>query len=659
MKKTVSKLLALAMAASLVLSGCGGSGSSNGTSENGDATSASSENEVKDLIIPRVASRELETFNILYSQRLEDTENLTNLVDGLLESDTKGELVPCIAEEWGTEDGGLTWTFKLREGVKWVDMNGQEKADCNAQDFATGLEWVLNFYKNDSSNTTMPIEMIKGASEYYEYTKTLSEEEAKALTAGEGSKFREMVGLETPDDYTVIYHCITEKPYFDSLASYVALYPMAQGMVDELGGADAVRSMNNETMWYNGCYTMTSYIQGNEKIFTKNPMYWDTEAKLFDTVTVKMVESNDVAFQLYQTGDVDYVQLGEAQVNTIAKDANNEFHDYLVPDVPSHFSYQMQFNYNKNKEDGTPDTNWNTAIANEAFRLSWYYGIDFTNYWKRVNAINPMSCENNFYTMKGLVYTSDGTDYTDLVRKEMGMTDENGTTPIRLDAEKAEQYKQQAIEELTAQGVTFPVEADFYISASSQTALDSANVLAQVFSDCLGDDYVKLNIKTYIQSSRNEVSVPHLHSFMINGWGADYGDPQNYLGQMTYGEDNAYYSQEYNYINEVEETEATKALIDTYKEFTTLVNEANAITDDLDARYAAYAKAEAYMLQHAIVIPCNYQIGWSLSKVDNDTKMNAMYGSVNDKMKNWASNADGYTSEEKGVAEQVAAMVQE
>ena len=662
MKKTVSKLLALAMAASLVLSGCGGSGSSNGTSENGDATSASSENEVKDLIIPRVASRELETFNILYSQRLEDTENLTNLVDGLLESDTKGELVPCIAEEWGTEDGGLTWTFKLREGVKWVDVNGQEKADCVAQDFATGLEWVLNFYKNDSSNTAMPIEMIKGAKEYYEYTKTLSEEEAKALTAGEGSKFREMVGLETPDDYTVIYHCITEKPYFDSLASYVALYPMAQGMVDELGGADAVRSMNNETMWYNGCYTMTSYIQGNEKIFTKNPMYWDTEAKLFDTVTVKMVESNDVAFQLYQTGDVDYVQLGEAQVNTIAKDANNEFHDYLVPDVPSHFSYQVQFNYNKNKEDGTPDTNWNTAIANEAFRLSWYYGIDFTNYWKRVNAIDPMSCENNFYTMKGLVYTSDGTDYTDLVRKEMGMTDENGTTPIRLDAEKAEQYKQQAIEELTAQGVTFPVEADFYISASSQTALDSANVLAQVFSDCLGDDYVKLNIKTYIQSSRNEVSVPHLHSFMINGWGADYGDPQNYLGQMTYGEDNAYYSQEYNYINEVEETEATeatKALIDTYKEFTTLVNEANAITDDLDARYAAYAKAEAYMLQHAIVLPCYYQIGWCLSRVDNDTKMQPMFGSVGDKMKNWGSNADGYTSEEKGVAEQVAAMVQE
>ena len=659
MKKTVSKLLALAMAASLVLSGCGGSGNSGnseettGASGSEESTSASSENEIKDLVIPRLASRELETFNILYTQRAEDGENLTSLVDGLLESNPKGELVPCIAEEWGTEDGGLTWTFKLREGVKWVDVNGQEKADCVAQDFATGLEWVLNFYKNDSSNTTMPIEMIKGASEYYEYTKTLSEEEAKALTAGEGSKFREMVGLETPDDYTVIYHCITEKPYFDSLASYVALYPMAQGMVDELGGADAVRSMNNETMWYNGCYTMTSYIQGNEKIFTKNPMYWDTEAKLFDTVTVKMVESNDVAFQLYQTGDVDYVQLGEAQVNTIAKDANNEFHDYLVPDVPSKYSYQYIFNYNKMKEDGTPDTNWNTAVANEAFRLSWYYGIDFTNYWKRVNAINPMSCENNFYTMKGLVYTSDGTDYTDLVRAELGLGEENGQTPVRLDAEKAEQYKQQAIEELTAQGVTFPVEADFYISASSQTALDSANVLAQVFSDCLGDDYVKLNIKTYIQSVRNEVIIPHLHSITNNGWGADYGDPQNYMIQEVMGNDNAFYAKQYSYIDDVVETEATKNLLDTYAEFTRMVEEAGTINDDLDARYQAFAKAEAYMIQHALCFPHYYDVGWCLTKVNPYSKMNSMFGSVNGKMKNWETNADGYTTEEmKAIVEE-------
>ena len=662
MKKTVSRVMALLLASMLTLTGCGGSqetGEENTTSGEAGGTEqkeeASSENEIKDLVIPMAVSRELETFNILYAQRQEDSENLTNLVDGLLEVDTKGKLVPAIAKEWGTEDGGLTWTFKLREGVKWVDVNGQEKADCNAQDFATGLEWVLNFHKNDSTNTSMPLEMIKGAKEYYEYTKTLSAEEAYALNAGEGSKFREMVGFETPDDYTVVYHCLAPKPYFDSLGTYNCLYPAPQALIDEMG-VENYKAINNETMWYNGCYTMTSYLQGNEKIFTKNPLYWDTEAKLFDTVTYKMVESGDISFQLYESGEVDYVALGEARINTIANNPDDPLYQYMIPDVPSKHSYQFHFNYNKNKEDGTPDTNWNNAIANEAFRKTWYHGLDLTNYFKRTNAIDPMVCENNFYTMKGLCYTSDGTDYVELVRKELGLAEENGETPVRIDAEKTAEYKKQAMEELSALGVTFPVEVDYYIIASNQTALDSATVLKQCFSDGLGDDFVKLNIKTYIKSLRQEVLNPHLQSFVLNGWGADYGDPQNFLGQELYGYDNADYSANYSFINEVTaETEANQQLINTYKEYTKMVEEANEITDDLDTRYAAYAKAEAYMLDHVLVLPCNYGIGWALGKVDNDSKMNAMFGIQNNKMKNWETNANGYTSEDKGVADQIAA----
>ena len=678
MKKTASRLLALALTAALVLSGCGGGGTTteekpaentgNTTEQGGEkkeeekkeeAAAPASGDEISDLVISKLITRELETFNILYSQRAEDGENLTNLVDGLLEVDTDGKLVPGIAEEWGTEDGGLTWTFKIRQGVKWVDVNGNEKAECTAKDFAAGLEWVMNFHKNNSSNTSMPLEMIKGAKEYYEYTKTLSEEEAFALNAEEGSKFREMVGLETPDDYTLVYHCITQKPYFDTLATYNSLYPISSAMIEELGGPAGVKSMNNENMWYNGAYTMTSYIHNNEKIFTKNPLYWDTECKRFDTVTIKMVESNDISFQLYQNGEIDYVDLSEAHINTIAKDPSNKYYDYMVPAVPSKYSYQFHFNYNKKKEDGTPDKNWNTAIANEAFRKSWYYGLNLSDYWKRTNAIDPMVCENNFYTMKGLVYTTDGTEYTELVKKELGLGETNGNTPARVDPAKAEEYKKQAIEELTALGVTFPVEVDYYISASNQVALDSANVMAQAFSDGLGDDYVKFNIKTYVSSNRNEVVQPHLHSFVTNGWGADYGDPQNYLGQEVYGNDNAYYSANYSYINELtEETPENKALLDTYKEYTKMVETADAITDDLDARYAAYAKAEAYLLDHVLVLPCNYSIGWCLSKIDNDTKMYAMYGAQNEKIKNWATNSAGYTSEEKGVAEQIKAFTE-
>lgn len=660
MKKVVSRLLAFALTASLLLTGCGG-GTATEEKENAETSTQKTEQseegkkeeakeekkgeQIKDLVIPKVASKEISGFNILYTQKGEDFEGLSSLMDGLLEIDTSGKLIPAIAEEWGTEDEGHTWTFKVRQGVKWVNVNGEEVAECNAQDFATGLEWILNFHKNDSTNTSMPLEMIEGANEYYEYTKTLSKEEADALTAGEGSKFLEMVGIEIPDDHTVIYHCIDPKPYFDSVATYACLFPISQAMVDELGGPDGVRAMNNETMWYNGPYLMTTYIQGNEKIQTKNPKYWDTECSLFDTATIKMVESNDVAFQLYQAGELDYVGLNESNLTTIYNSDSNAHHDYLVEKLPTKYSWQLHFNFAKNKEDGTPDTNWNLAVANEAFRLSWYYGLDLGQYYPRINAINPMSCENNCYTMKGLVYTSDGTDYTDLVKQELGIQ-ENGETLARLDKEKGQQYKEQAMQELSALGVTFPISVDYYISASNQTALDSANVLKQVFSDSLGDDYVKLNIKTYVSSSRQEVYTPRLHSIVQTGWGADYGDPQNYLGQMTYGNETAYFPNSYNYVNEVEVNENTQALIDVFKTLTDMVNEADQIHDDMDARYKAYAKAEAYLIEHAIVVPTYYDVGWCLSKINLYTQRNAMFGCQNGKMKNWETAADGYTTEE-------------
>ncbi len=670
MKKTTSRFLALTLMASMLLSGCGGGGSETDKPDDKktDAPSSSQTSsdkkeekkddkkeaesqgdekyEIKDLVITKAATRELETFNILYSQRAEDSENLCNLVDSLLESNPAGELVPCIAKTWDSQDGGKTWTFNLRDNVKWVDINGNEKAATTSEDFATGLEWVLNFYKNDSSNTSMPLEMIEGANEYYEWTKTLSEDEAMALTAGEGSKFREMVKLETPDEYTVVYTCTAPMPYFPSVATYSCLYPMAQGMIDELGGSANVKSMNNENMWYNGPYTMTTYTQGNEKIFTKNPLYWDQDCHLFDTVTFKMVESGDLTWQYWENEEVDYAPLGEARLNEINKE-DNKWHDYLVPDVQSKYSYQWHWNFNKNKEDGTPDENWNKAVANTSFRRAFYYGFNMVDYWKRTNALTPMVIENNFYTMKGLCFASDGTDYTELVRKEMGLPMENGETPVRLDKEKFEQYKKQAMEELSAIGVTFPVHIDHYISGSNQTALDSANVLKQTISNSMGDDFVVLDIKTYVQSIRKEVVTPHLHSWVNNGWGADYADPQNYLGQETYGGDNAYYSANYSYINEITEPKDYQVeLVDTYKEYTKMVEEANAITDDMDARYTAYAKAEAYMLDNVLVMPSNYSIGWCLSKINNETRMFAKFGGVNEKIKNWQTQSTPYTTEE-------------
>lgn len=649
MKKKLSRLLALALAAALTLSGCS-SGITEEPESSAEAPSSAAQEEqesqgeaIEDLVIARLSTAEMQTFNILYSQTMEDFANLCNMVDSLMEIDNYSRIVPCIAESYTTNEDKSVWTFQIRDGVKWVDVNGNEKADCTSQDFATAMEWILNFHKNESSQTSDFLIMLEGANEYYEYTKTLSEEEAFALTAEEGSVFKEMVGVETPDANTLIYRCIGSRPYWDSLST--CLWPMSQAMVDELGGPAGVKAMNNENMWYNGCYTMTSYVQGNEKIFTKNPLYWDQDCELFNTVTVKMVESNDTMYQLYQSGEIDTVTLTESNLKTIYDDPENPYHDYLVEN-PATGTYQIHFNYDKHLEDGTPDVNWNTAIANEAFRLSWYYGLDLTEYWKRTNSINPLSCENEFYSMTGLAYTSDGTDYTELVRQELGLPEIDGQTVARLDADKAEQYKQQAIEELTALGVTFPVEVDFFISGGNQTALDTANVFAQCFSDSLGDDYVQFNINTYVSSASQEVYTPKLQSFVFNGWTPGVNDPTNYLDTVLYDAVNAYYSDTYSNIVDVEETETTKDLIDTYKEFTAMAEEAKAINDDMDARYQACAEAEAYLISHALVLPAYHSSSWCLTKINPYSKIHAPFGGLNEKMKNWETNADGYTTAE-------------
>lgn len=190
--------------------------------------------------------------------------------------------------------------------------------------------------------------------------------------------------------------------------------------------------------------------------------------------------------------------------------------------------------------------------------------------------------------------------------------------------------------------MTFPVEIDYYIKASDQTALDNANVMKQMFSDCLGDDFVTFNIKTYVSSVAKEVRNPQLASFYVNAWGADYGDPQNFLGQETYGDDNAWYSTAYSKANNITDPE----LLAVYQEFTAMVEKASNTTDDMDARYEAYADAEAYMLDKVITLPLYKVVSWEMTHVNDYSKIYAPYGIQINKFKNWETSVDLYTTED-------------
>ena len=594
---------------------------------------------ITDLVLPKLPSAELTTFNIVNTETANDRNLLINMVEGLCDNDNKGQLIPAVATEWGTEDNGLTWTFKLRDNAVWVDVNGNEKAPVVAADFATGMEWILNFHKNSSFNTANLTTNVKGAQEYYDYTKGLDEAEALALTWGEGSKFAEMVGIETPDDHTVIYTCTSEIPYFASLTTTSSLYPMAQGMIDELG-IENVNSMTNETMWCNGPYTTKVFVAGNETVLEKNPLYWDTDAILFNSVTFKIVESNEVAYMLYENGEVDYVSLGESQVTAIYNDPNHKFHDYLVEALPAKISSQFHFNYNKNLPDGSKDVQWNTAVANEAFRKAFYYGVDMTAYYGRFNPIEPMNCTNDFYSRIGLCYTSDGEDYVELVRKNLGMDEASDSKIAHLDAAKAEQYKQQAIEELTAQGVTFPIQMYHWIS-NSQADVDNALVLKQCIEESLGSDFVQLNLPNYVSNYYAEVRDLSLQSFGIFGYGGTYMDPSTYLRHELY-DNSAWFTNKYSHIIDLP---ADNEVAQILAEYTRLYDEAMAITDDNDKRLEAFAVAEAYLLDHVITVPAYISNSWCLTRIDLNTKMYSMLNGSDEKMKNWETNVDGYTRE--------------
>ena len=642
-----------AVGAASLLAACGEK--SNNTGNGAAASGAAAPNStgatpLKEFISFESGNRELESWNMLYTQKAEDANVVTNLWDGLLSFDRYGKVVPAIASSWEHNEDATVWTFHLRDDVDWVDCNGEVKAHLTSKDFLVGFEWVMNAIKNEANNTSMPNDTIVGAYEYYALTKEAGDAAADMtyedmLAAG--------VGIEAPDDYTLVFTCPSACPYFDTVAAYNSFYPVAPALIEELG-VDGFRSCDNTTMWYNGPYVVEEYIQGNTKSYIPNPNYYDAaNVSRFERFTVTMISDGSISLQLYQNRELDEVDLGESNITTIQSDPSNEYNQQLCEKRAKKFSYCFIFNYDKKNTDGTPDENWNKAIANKAFRQCFSKGMVLNKFFARYNPINPLKCENDFFTMKGLCYTSDGTDYTNLVAKEMGLDGEayDGKTMKRLRANNGDitELKKQAMEELSAIGVTFPVHCSYYILAGSTSALDSATVLKQCFTDSFGDDFIVLDINTFVSSTMKEVVAPKLQSFVHMGWGADFGDPINFLTQIIVHDDNAYYSCNMTNIEGIVENgpaDYQQELVDAYEQFTDLVNEGRAIVNDTDARYAAFAKAEAYFLEENLIFPTVYDVTWCLTHANEYSKINAMYGPCNYKAINWETSEEAYTTEQ-------------
>lgn len=612
MKKLLTSLLVSAM----VLTGCSGGNSASGLTEFHDY---------------ELQANEVETWNMLNTYQARTIQVLANFSDGLLEFSSDNEIIPSAAESYTKNDDATVWTFKIRKGMKWVDQQGNEKADVTAQDFVTAAKYILT-QSNGSFNSSQITGMVKGAEEYYEATDL----EAKTSEA-DLEKLWEQVGIKATDEYTVEYTMISPTPYFDTCVTYASYYPAPTALVEELGEDFGTTP---DKIWYSGCYILTEYNNQANKTMVKNEKYWDPENVSFDKVTITMLDSANKAYDLFKTGELDRASLTQEQVRTELAAGNKE----LIQTLQGPYAGSAYFNWTVNEElPGASD--WNKAVRNENFRKAFFHGLDFTEDMKRIDPSNSYNqLIVNTFTPAGLVKSSDGTDYTEL--GDLAQYKGDGVA-TRLDSAKFNEYKTKAMEELSAQGVTFPVTMYLYYQEGNQTSYESYEVRKAGYIKALGEDFVKIEAKTYSSSQKSSVITNNnYHSMLLgSGWGADYGDPYNFLVQIT-DLPGATMNPAYSHMSSDELPELAK--------LNKMVEEANKIVD-LDERYLAFAQAEAYALEHALVIP-GYAIGgneWVVTKVNIYSQPNPRYGSSYKKYKYWETKADAYTADDmKALKEQ-------
>ncbi len=228
----MKRLFALMLAMMMLITAC----SSGGTETSGDNVA-----EVQEYRI--VYSGEVTTLNYLVTSSTNEFAIAANLVDTLIDYDRYGVVQPCLATEWSVSDDGLVWTFKLREGVKWLTHEGEEYAEVTAQDFVDAMKYILN-PANESKTANIAYSVLKNAEEYYN---------------GEIRDF-EQVGVKAIDKYTLEYTLKEPTPYFLSMLTYVCFFPVNGQFLEEVGDKFGTDNLN---LLYNGAYILETFEPQN------------------------------------------------------------------------------------------------------------------------------------------------------------------------------------------------------------------------------------------------------------------------------------------------------------------------------------------------------------------------------------------------------------
>ncbi len=592
----MKKVLALLLVSAVMLGACGSNAKGSSSSKKSDLVSEYSS----------VYGTDLETLDYTFSSRKTNSDHYTNFVEGLLENDQYGNLKGDMAKSWEVSDDGLTYTYHLRKGVPWVDSEGNEYgADVTANDFVTGLKHAVDV---QSETLYIVADSIKGLSDYID---------------GKTNDFS-TVGVKAVDDYTLQYTLNKPEPFWNSKTTYGILYPINEEFLKSKG--KDFGKPTPDSILYNGPFILANNTAKSVIEYTKNESYWDPKNVHLDTVkwTYNDGSDPDGLFKSYENGEL---SLARVYPNSPGyKDVTKAYPDGVTWSQTGGSTYNLTFNFNRGTFDATSKTtdkekeDTQKAILDRNFRLAILFGFDKKSY----NA-QSVGEEGATKALRNTLVPADfveigGKPYGDTVASKLKALDSDAFGDVNLsdgqdgyyNADKAKEYMEKAKTELEAKGVQFPIHLDMPVEETSEISVNMVKSLKKSVETSLGSDNVVVDVQLLNEdkylAATYQATTGKAGDFDItnaSGWGPDYTDPSSYL--------NIYDSRKGDMIHTLgleasavvqgtdPSTAAKKAI--NLSEYDALLDKAAAITDDLDARYTAYADAEAWLLDNALQVP--------------------------------------------------------
>ena len=538
------------------------------------------------------------TLDYLATNKKNMTTAVSNGVDGLFENDQYGSLKPSVAEDWSVSQDGLTYTYKIRKGLKWYTSDGEEYANVTAKDFVTGLKHAAD---TNSEAIYLLQNSVKGLNDYL---------------SGANKDFSN-VGIKAVDDYTLQYTLSQPEPYWNSKLTYSVTWPV-NGDFLKSKGKDFGKSTDPTSILYNGPYLLKALTTKSSIEFTKNENYWDKDHVYFDNIKLTYDDGSDQESLERNFTDGVYNLARLFPTSSNYSKVEKQYKDNIFYTQPGSAVEGVGINIDRqtyghtSKENDQQKTSTKTALLNKDFRQSLGFAIDRTNYAAQLNGKEGGSTAVRNIFVKPDFVQADGKDFGTMVMDQLPAYGDEWSGVNLADSqdglynpEKAKAEFAKAKEALQAEGVQFPIHLDVPVNQSNKIFVNQVQSLKQSIESALGKDNVVLDLHQLstddfynITYSASNAAAEDWDLSVGVAWEPDYLDPSTYLDVLkTTNSENTKSFMGYDDPN----SQAVEKV--GLKEYDQLVDDASKETTDLTARYEKYAKAQAWLTDSALYIP--------------------------------------------------------